>query len=531
MILDASEIPARQTIATTVCIVGGGPAGITIARELGAAGINTVVLEGGGLEPEERSQALYQGRVVDDRYTDLDVTRLRYLGGSTNHWAGFCRPLDPIDFERGWPDAGATWPIALADLDPFYRRAHALCQLGPFNYDPQFWRHTLASEGDHFDRAPFEPVVHQYSPPTRFGEVYRGELDRLASIKGVINANFHAFEFAPEANAATHVAARRYDGVPFRVQAKHFLLATGGIENARILLNERDRLLTHGLARASAELIGRHFNDHLVIGAGVLLVSRPGDFPALFLSPQSELPREGPPTTGPFINNGGVRLRHDILRAHGLVNVWARFLPIHSEAVASARALRRGGDRAFWRHVGEVARGIDDVADAVWEELLGDGPETAQRSSAGTYRIEVVLEQKPNPASRVTLTNDRDAMGLRRAALDWRFSAAEFATVRRFMRLLGEFVGAEGIGRVRNDLPGDDAAIIPMIEPAQHHISTTRMSDAPVDGVVDRDCRVHGLANLYVAGSSVYPVAGVWNPTLTNCALALRLADQLKEQS
>jgi choline dehydrogenase-like flavoprotein len=152
------------------------------------------------------------------------------------------------------------------------------------------------------------------------------------------------------------------------------------------------------------------------------------------------------------------------------------------------------------------------------------------RPGERTFRLFSRQEQAPNPASRVTLAAERDAMGVPRVRFDWRLTALDKRSMRTFYAVLGREVGRQGAGRVQvlEWLRDDDVTWPAFVSGGWHHMGTTRMHPDPTRGVVDADCRVHGVANLYVAGASVYPTSGSANPTLTLVALALRLADHLK---
>ena len=188
MLIDARELEAGALLEGDLCVVGAGAAGIAIALRFADTGHRVLLLESGGLEFEDATQALYEGTSVGQAYYDLDVCRLRFFGGTTNHWEGRCRPLDPLDFEvrPGVPHSG--WPISRASLDPHYARAQELCQLGPYDYRPDFW--LLPGEAAlPFDPAKVTTGLWQFSPPTRFGEVYLEPLTRAANLRVVLHAN------------------------------------------------------------------------------------------------------------------------------------------------------------------------------------------------------------------------------------------------------------------------------------------------------------------------------------------------------
>jgi hypothetical protein len=188
MLRDARELDDVGMIECDLCIVGGGAAGITLARSFIGKALRVCLLESGGLEIEEEIQALYRGKNLGLPYFDLDTCRLRFFGGSTNHWAGRCRPLDELDFApRPWVRLSG-WPISRADLEPFYRQAQELCQLGAYDYTPEPWLDP-GQQVLPFDPAILLSRVWQFSPPTAFGEVYRAELESAVNVDVLLHAS------------------------------------------------------------------------------------------------------------------------------------------------------------------------------------------------------------------------------------------------------------------------------------------------------------------------------------------------------
>src|SRR5579883_1823767 len=218
MFIDARGVASGSTIETELCIVGGGAAGITLAQEFIDSRIRVCVLESGGLEFAWPPQSLYKGANVGLPYFALDVCQIRYFGGNTNAWGGWCRPLDPIDFRRRpWVD-DSGWPFDAAELAPYYRRAHALCQLASDDYDPA----RAAAEIGHprarllpFDPAKLEARIYRFSPPTRFGQVYRERLRRAENVHCYLNANVLAIKTTAEARRVTHLAVGCLSGAHF----------------------------------------------------------------------------------------------------------------------------------------------------------------------------------------------------------------------------------------------------------------------------------------------------------------------------
>jgi choline dehydrogenase-like flavoprotein len=176
--------------------------------------------------------------------------------------------------------------------------------------------------------------------------------------------------------------------------------------------------------------------------------------------------------------------------------------------------------------------GQRDMVQAARPFLTAGGrpPRPHDPGFSGTrFGVGCACEQTPNPDSRVTLADDTDPLGLRRVRLNWRLTEQERRSFIANIRALGRELAAAGIGRLRPLLP-DDGLWEKVVGGGSHHMGTTRISDDPKRGVVDRDCRVHGIDNLYVAGSSVFVTSGSANPTLNILALAYRLVDHLKEQ-
>ena len=335
LLIDARTLPEHTIIEAEVCIVGAGAAGITVAREFIGQPFQVCLLESGGLEFEKDTQDLYAGENIGHPYFQLDRTRLRFLGGTTNHWGGFCRPLDQIDFEtREWiPHSG--WPFDKTHLVPFYERAQYICQLGPFSYDVKDW------ETENTPRIPFvgDRVVTQLfqfsSPPTHFGKVYRVEIDRATNVRTFLYANVVDIETTNNATTVTRARVACLQGNRFWVSAKLFILAAGGIENPRLLLLS-NKVQRAGLGNEN-DLVGRFFMEHPEFASGSWLLSDP------------RLPL-GLYKVHHKVNNGKkvkvrgmVTLSPEIIRSEGLLSASATLEPSdpRSEGVASAKFLLR----------------------------------------------------------------------------------------------------------------------------------------------------------------------------------------------
>lgn len=529
MFLDARSLPADTEIDCDLCIMGAGAAGITIARELSSTSLKICILESGDFEFDSDTQDLYKGETVGNRYFDLDTNRMRYLGGATNHWGGNCTPLDPIDFEvRPWVEYSG-WPFDRAHLDPYYRRAQIYCQLGPYRYEPEFW-----ADLTRFPILPLRPErmitwTAQHSPPTRFGEVYRDDLAKARNITVYLNANVLNIQAAATGERVSSVRAGVLHGDRFTVTARYFVIAMGGIENARMMLHSDD-VHARGLGNEN-DLVGRFFMDHPVIEGAAFYPTRPLDL--RLYTPTRMASADG------YDVQGFLKLSDAVIRSEQINNVR---LPLvrrsHyylSEGIMSYHQVRRALEQGvplpnFWRHAGNMIGDLDMVVEAIARNTFNTTLFESARDDQA-FIIDTSTEQTPNPESRITLTEKRDALGLRRVRLNWQIHQSDRDGVWRAYRILAAELGRLGIGRVHLRFEYDDTKRMydDLISGGIHHMGTTRAHQNPKLGVVDANCKAHSLANLYVAGSSIFPTGGHVPPTLTIVALANRLADHLKK--
>ncbi|MEM7581797.1 MAG: GMC family oxidoreductase [Acidobacteriota bacterium] len=495
MLIDARELEDGAVVEKDLCILGAGAAGISIARELNGHGLSVALLEGGGFERSGESQELYQGTCgtpLIDPY--LPASRLRYFGGTTNHWLGYCRPFDAIDFrKREWvPHSG--WPIELETLEPYYRRAAEVCRVAP---DFDGVAPLVPESANRIWTFPFHVA------PLRFGYAYRGELVDSANVEVFLHANALRLELRPNGGSVESVEVATGGERRLRVRARAFALALGGIENARQLLISDDVQPT-GIGNAHDQ-VGRYFMEHPIFPVAQICTHH-GDGPFT-----DETVRSTDTWARSFRLSDAEQQRSSILNGCLSFNLIPRVEDVRGQLLAGRS----------WRVVEAFLAEREAAGEAV---SLNDAEEP--ESALYFTRFDVRAEHAPNPESRITLGEATDRFGHRRVRLDWRLQAIDFESVRRAVEVLAEDAGRFGWGRVRLD-PAVD--LERGYTPGFHHMGATRMQDDPRRGVVDRNCMVHGVANLGIAGSSVFCTSGYANPTFTIVALAVRLADHLKE--
>jgi hypothetical protein len=274
---DARKIPNRTHLDFDCCIVGGGMAGITIARELIGIKISVCLLESGSLRRNRETQQLYEGENISQIFKDdvsnfnnyLSISRSRYFGGSSNCWGGWCRPFDEIDFKRrDWvPHSG--WPFAKSELMPYYARAHRALKIGPFEYDARFWQDAIRNSDFRivpFDNEAVQTMISQFSRPLRMGREYSDDIAKASNLTALLRANVVEIETGDDSRSVERVRVATLAGNRFTVGARYFVLAMGGIENARLLLAS-NRKYQPGLGNQN-DLVGRFFMEHLSVPSG-----------------------------------------------------------------------------------------------------------------------------------------------------------------------------------------------------------------------------------------------------------------------
>ena len=491
----ATADPSALARPFDVCVIGAGPAGITLARRLAAKGLTVALMEAGGLEITEESQDAYRGTNIGQEYFDLDICRLRFFGGTSNHWGGWSRALEAADFKtRDWvPLSG--WPIEQIDLDPYRAESDAILDLPNATEAPNLPVRQTAYD--------FERFQFRFSPPTRFAEKYQAEIEASPEISCFLNANL--VDLRLDDGAVAQAVFRTYDPAaePVNVKARAFALCTGGIENARLLLNFTAQV-PEGIGNKSG-WVGRCFADHphFILAECVLRVLvREREFyqpTELFMEEHGCL-------------NFGIRLEPRWIWPNELPTLAVEDMPPEEFNILLDQLVR------------------DPFVD---RSLTGRLVLPQPPGQTGVLRT--ACEAAPNPDSRVTLSEEKDAFGLRRVALDWQLSAQDVQTMRTAVVAFGAHMAEQNIGRLQMaPWLEEEAPRFPGIADdevgGKHHMGTTRMSSDPETGVVDGNCRLHEVSNLYIGGSSVFATTGAANPTYTIVQLALRLGDHLGER-
>lgn len=546
MIDDAHELGDVRTLKTDVCVIGAGAAGITVALGLESLGLDVLLLESGGLKAEPGTQRLYEGSVADEHlHSPPHRFRQRRFGGSTTIWGGRCVPFDPIDFEAREYIPHSGWPFGIGALLPFYPRANDLCDAGSFEYRaaealPGSPRPMIEGfQSTHFT----SDTLERFSLPTDFGARHANHLRAARNMRVLLHANVTELRLFPGGHAVESLTVRTMRGRALTVWASRFVLAVGGLETPRLLLANRS-VLPEGIGNGH-DVVGRYYMCHIAGALGRFTFCRAGKgvWHGYDRTPEGIYCRRRLALTAEAqrrlrIGNFIARLHHPRITD-----------PSHRMAVLSALHLAKrlisyeygtrlhSEDhkhlRSWFQHIQNVARAPHEVVDfaihIMRDRFLAKRkfPSIIVRSKGGIYSLDFHAEQLPNASSRVTLTDERDALGVPRLLIDWRYTPGDIRTVQTAVKLLAEDIRSSGVGVFECDPESIEVEILRYGAYGGHHLGTARMGADPNGSVVDPDCCVHGVKNLYIAGGAVFPTSSQANPTLTIVALALRLAAHL----
>jgi len=555
VILDALSLAPGTSLEADLCIVGGGAAGLSLACALEGSGLSVLLLEAGGRKFDAAAQGGLNGEVAEGSiHSPPHMYRRRVLGGATSIWGGRCVPFDPIDLERrDWvPQSG--WPIGWEALSAYYPAAQQYFEAGAYAYDvPEALGPGAPPTIEGFDDPDITASrIERFSRPTDFGKANSARLAASTQVRVLLNA--HAVRLVAENGPVEVLEGASAPGRGFTVRARRYVLATGGLEVPRLLMAS-DPSRRGGLGNEGGAL-GRYYMCHAENTLGrlrLLPANRPIalDFEVTpdgiyvrrkFGLSDAAQRREG-------LLNTIFRLHYPLIAdpAHGSGVLSAMYLvkdailPEYRRKLATIEIANRGKmqrDSRFWlAHMANVLRDSPGVLNFGQKWLRKRTfasrklPFVVVRSRDGSYPLDVNAEQVPNPESRVTLGRETDAFGLPRLRVDWRLHPADVDSLVRSMKLARAAFARSGVAQ----LDFDDATIEDEVRASTpvggHHIGTARMSETPRDGVVNADCAVHGVPNLYIASSAVFPTCSHANPTLTIVAMALRLADHLKARA
>ena len=496
---DARSLSDGETLQADICIVGAGAAGITSAREFINHPYKVIFLESGDLNFKHTTQLLYKGENVGHRYFQLEFTRQRYFGGSTNKWGGRCRPLDEIDFkERDWiPHSG--WPFDKATLDPFYHRAQEVCKMGPYEYQSSYWQ-SEDKKAINLKNSDLETKVFQYSPQLNFGEAYKDQILNAENIQTLVNANVTEIELDIYQKHVTALNGASLQGSTFKVRASHFLLAASALENTRLLLVSNGQN-PKGVGNKN-DLVGRYFMEHFFVFDGVFntdLKTKHRNYYKVLNYKTYEKDLE---------QIASISLTEKAQQERKMLNACSFFVKRSGFNTADEYYSQTGQSIQY---IGQMISHDTAPSLKLFTSLFKLISNIESSSTNGLNwiknRIKPTVftglwnqyESIPNPDSRVTLSAKKDRFDKNKLKLDWRLTEQDFLSYQNYRQLLKEELEKVGLGYRSIEHETDYNGWPVTLRGGKHHMGTTRMHKDSLKGVVDENCKVHGIDNLYIA--------------------------------
>jgi len=502
-----------------ICVIGAGAAGLTLVNELAGNGLKICLLESGGFQLDYDTQNLYDFENTGIPRKPHIETRLRMFGGTTNHWTGRCGPFDPMDFEkRNWvPHSG--WPITYTDIQPYYTRAAEYCDLKTYPFDSKI------ADDKYIPLPEFAPdTLHyhlwQFSKPTRFGTKYRNIVQDKNDIDLIYFANVTEIVASENTKHVTTVNIKSLQGVEGSINAKRYILCSGGIENARILLNSNS-VISAGLGNHNDQ-VGRYFMEHPRSKHITVPLGNRKKLPYTFNDYHWK--------EGKFLL--GMKTTSIYQKSNQTLNSGYWYVHRYSKdsTLSHLRNMVKNEDKLENKadDLIHVLNNTDDLYLGLRRRFFAPG---AEEADAPEMTLVTETEQAPNPDSRITLSDDIDELGLAKSKINWQLTELDRHNIESSLRLSAMELAKSFNVRLR--LPSwmehNEPGWQNNFTDVSHHMGTTRMSHLPSTGVVDSNCKVHDIDNLYIAGGSVFATSSHINPTFTIVALSTRLADHIKE--
>jgi choline dehydrogenase-like flavoprotein len=555
MFIDAETFDSGVTVHTGIVIVGAGPAGIVLALELAKAKYEVTLIEGGQFRFSESIQKLNDASHFDPQFHApmSDCTR-RQVGGTSNIWGGRCLPYDPVDFDPRPYIPYSDWPVSYSELEKYFQKTcdYCLCGSAEFNVNgiPNLKQKSIIPGLP--DEEVLTSTLERWSLPTNFGKEYFQQLKANQHIKLIYGLNCIKIETSEQDSYKVHhLLNKTMSGKVIYVAAQKYVLAGGALNTTRLLLAS-DQQHPNGIGNHSG-LLGKFYMGHLsgdiatvrfttppqktIFGfdrdPDHIYIRRRFSFTRDFLH-DKELPNIvawlGAPKFGDPSHKNGI-----LSSAYVALN-----MPILKDRLTSTAmrnsAIGEDNKGIFHAHIQNIIRDIGKTLTFLpgfgYERFIARRkvPALFVYSAANEYPLHYHSEQVPNVNSHVSLSTEKDILGMRKLDIKLQFTQQDIDGIVKAHQYWDQHLRKHNCGYLKYLTDDPEARIWDQAGDGFHQVGTTRMSNTANDGVVDTNCKVHGFSNLFIASSSIFVTSGQANSTFMIIAFALRLAGYLKQQ-
>jgi choline dehydrogenase-like flavoprotein len=521
MQIDLEDVPAGTKFESEICVIGAGVAGLLLSTRLAGYGFKVNLLEAGGRELEDRSQDLYKSEMRGRFHMGTTEGRFRTFGGASTRWGGQLLAYPDEVFTTRERMGNVGWPITQDEIRAYYPDIFKIMGVNDLPFTDEFLekfgnRQEVSSPEVRVRFSKFAPFPRRNLAGTLGKQCVAS--DRITVY---LHANTLSLELAGDGSRVEFAKVRNYQGGEFRFKAQNFIICTGTIETSRLLLSSTS-VQPAGVGNAGDQ-VGRYFQDHVTVDAMQLGEQSKRVFAKYF----------SPYFVKDTLHSPKIEAMPVLHKSLNLPEVMAHFF-IHESEDNEFTLLRqtlvemqRG--RIAISKIGQLPRLLSGAAKMAYS-LKVKGRRVFSKQANVSLNIET--EQLPRADSRIQISDKRNAVGIPQTIVDWKISGEEGEAMQRFAVVMEKYLRSLGMTEQNWTIkPQDDAqAWAKAGSDILHPMGGTRMGTSPENSVVDRDLRVHGVANLYVSSCSVFPTGGSSNPTFTMMSLACRLSDRLKGQ-
>ena len=515
MFIDFNDACSPINFTADICIIGSGAASLAMLTRLYSTKYKVLVIEAGDENITEQSQQLYDVITPYHPFDGARNGRFRVFGGSTTRWGGQSLPIDKIDFEpREWlPNSG--WPISYDTIANYYAEVDNFLDLHSNSYEDDIY--ALLAKSPMPVTEELKLKFSKWSPTPNLREKYRGKINNSTNVFLLKNASVTNLKLTEDFSAVDTVTIKNINSKVGTVKAKNYILACGGIENARLLLASNLELNT-GIGN-TYDLVGRFLQDHPNAEVGNLIPTSKNNQAYLnyfYVKKTRFLPR--------FFFSEIFQASKKILNT----NAYIQFQSQDNDAFSIAKEIYRKQIR------GELS--LSELKLAL--KLIKELPELLSMAKhyyinnkvftpKALAKLHIIMETPPLWENCISLSAELDRLGTPKAIIKWKVDEKVHHTLLECTHVLKSYFASSNMGEVVVEKWLYTENWADNIKDAKHHIGTTRMANSKEKGVVDKNCKVFGTDNLYIAGSSVFPTSGHSNPTATIIALSLRLVDHI----